>query len=156
MEPVVKRRRTSRRGRPRVCHNLFKQIEHQRITLAKKEAMEAADCYHKRLSTDIKPEVGEIEDKVREDVDEVLLHWIPDTQFSRGRDTEFFRMVELYWHTKSFIALVIEEKAFQKAIMDKLNLMKEKCDVMIKTLRAIEAVAAEEEPEDQHQPGTTD
>lgn len=118
--------------------------------------MEAAECYHKRFYADIKAEVAEIEDKVREDVDEVLLHWIPDTQFSRSRDTEFFRMVELYWHAKSFIALVIEEKGFQKAIMNKLNLMKEKCDAMIKTLRSIEAVAAEEEPEDQHQPGTTD
>lgn len=161
MEPVAKRRRTSRRARPRVCHNLFKQMEHQRITLAKKEAMEAADRYDKRFSADIKAEVAEIEDKLREDVDEVLLLRIPDTQFSRTRDTKFFRMVELYWYTKSFIALVIEEnksfialvieeKGFQKTIMDKLNLMKEKFDAMIKALRAIEGVAAEEEPEDQH------
>jgi hypothetical protein len=32
----------------------------------KKEAMEAADCYHKTFSPDIKAEVEEIEDKIRE------------------------------------------------------------------------------------------
>jgi hypothetical protein len=65
--------------------------------------MDVANHYHKRFSIDIKAEVEDIEDKVKEkrgntstkEANEKI-HWIPDTGFSRSRDTKFFRMVELY------------------------------------------------------------
>jgi hypothetical protein len=61
-----------------------------------------------------------------------LLQWMPDTRFLLSQDTKLFRMVEIYWHNKSFIAQIIEEKGFRhKAILHKLDFLETKYDALI-------------------------
>jgi hypothetical protein len=48
--------------------------------------------------------------------------WILDIGFSRSKDTKYFRKIEIYWHTKSMVAQVIEEHGTRhKAILEKLE-----------------------------------
>jgi hypothetical protein len=84
----------------------------QKITRAQAEAMQAAWNYHSRFPEDIKKKIDRMEKKVKrkrrgtpnEELKEEYVNWIPDTGFSRSRDSKVLRMIKLYWTNKSFIA----------------------------------------------------
>jgi acetylglutamate synthase len=48
------------------------------------------------------------------DIDVKLVNWIIDTSFSRSRDKKYFRLIYMYWQTKSIVAQVIEEQVIDQ------------------------------------------
>lgn len=77
--------------------------------------------YYRRFIVYVIKEVEEIENRVREKIEytssdkinEELIPWIFDKVFSRGGDTKYLKMVDLYWHINSFITLTVEVKGTQ-------------------------------------------
>lgn len=63
-----------------------------------------ADNYHKWFSSHVKYEVDVVKNKTNakrnniliEEVDEEIIHWVPNTRFIRIKDTKFFKTTELY------------------------------------------------------------
>jgi hypothetical protein len=106
-------------------------------------AMEATEIYNDKFSFEMKMEVGEIENRVRENkgrtsneqVDEEIFSWLPDLGFSRSRDTKFLNIVDLYWHMKIFVAMIVEVKDTQhNEILAKLDQVDQKYESLINAI----------------------
>jgi hypothetical protein len=44
------------------------------------------------------------------EVAETTIHWVPDVRHTRGHDTHYWRIVELYWHIKTFMGQMIQTR----------------------------------------------
>lgn len=68
----------------------------------------------------------------RKELEAEFMQWVPNSGFSRTRDTKIFLLVELYILDEQGIHCpVVEEKATkQEAILHKLNIMDQKFNAL--------------------------
>jgi hypothetical protein len=97
-------------------------INTHQITHTQADAMTTASNYQLRFTNLVKDEVTHIENLVRQkqrkmtndQVEAEFRDWVPDTGFSCSRYTKIFKLTELYWLIKSFIAQVVEDTGQQQ------------------------------------------
>lgn len=114
----------------------------QCITKAQTNTMRGAVDFHCKFPTETKAEVANMEHAIKrkrwklpkEQLEAEFKEWVPDSSYSRTRDTKIFKLIELYWLNKAFITQVVEEKSSQQqAMMQKLNMMDQKFDALCKS-----------------------
>lgn len=102
-----------------------------------------------QISTKIKATMATMEEDIKrkrqklskDDLEAKFKEWVPDSGNSRTRDTKIFKLIELYWMNKDFIAQVVEERGNQQqAIMWKLNMMDHKFYALCKEVFNIQTI----------------
>jgi len=74
--------------------------------------MKAVTNYHCQFLEVVKYEMDAIEQTICEKrwdlskyhLEAEFMDWVPNTSFSKSRDTKVFKLIELYWLNKSFIS----------------------------------------------------
>jgi hypothetical protein len=44
------------------------------------------------------------------EVVETTIHWVPDVGHTRGRETRYWKTIELYWHIKTFMGQMLQTR----------------------------------------------
>jgi hypothetical protein len=111
------------------------------------EAMKNAENFHCRFAQDVKNEVATMKQTICQkrrkltklQLETEFMHWVPDIRYSRSRESKTFKLIELYWLNKAFIAQVVDERGQQhQAILQNLDILEKKFEAVCKEVFDIE------------------